>query len=275
MIAPGPRHCEIIRPSPWASAHDDAVRSLESRSERSDDENNSRCLSFGAALAVSSGTGRAGTDAAVFCKPCLFYGGDFDVNNLPNALQNEDAITGNGVVYVPFAVPPNQTWIVTGLFSNDMLTRPNLSPPQIQWSISTGISQGNPGTIVASGTTKASLTPTGRSWNGMDEYTALGLLSASELVSLTPGHYWMTAVPVCTLNAAPKFACSGAFYYLSDVEDVPAPHAKGFESTDESYWSVGGFVETGGPDGLCSEQGGGGGCDKFSAGLLGTATSDN
>jgi hypothetical protein len=214
-----------------------------------------------------------------YCKPCLFYGGDFDSNTLPNALQNQDAVSGISAIYVPFAVPPNQTWTVTGLFSNNMLTRANLAPPQIEWSISQGISQGNPGTVIASGTTKASLTPTGRSWNGMNEYTALGLLNADEVVALNPGHYWMTAVPVCTFNGAPKFLCSGAFYYMSDVEGVPAPHAVGFESTDESYWNVPGsvsynFVETGGPNGICSQSGGGGGCDKFSAGLLGRAQID-
>jgi hypothetical protein len=211
-----------------------------------------------------------------YCKPCLFYGGDFDVNNLPVALQNQDAISlGYGAVYVPFAVPPNQTWTVAGLFSNNMETVADIAPPQIEWSISTGISQGNPGTVIASGTTKASLAPTGRSWNGMNEYTALGFLDANDVVTLTPGHYWMTAVPVCTYDAPPKFPCTGARYYMSDVEDVPAPHAVGFESTDESYWNLPGtyyFLETGGPDGLCGQ---GGGCDKFSAGLIGTATLNN
>ncbi len=224
-------------------------------------------------------TGKASAGAPPpYCEPCLFYGGDFDVNGpTPNALANQDAIeNGQATVYVPFAVPPNQTWTVTGLFSNNMLTRANLAPPQIEWSISTGISQGNAGTVIASGVAKASLTATGRSWNGMSEYTALGLLNADELVTLTPGHYWMTAVPVCTYNEAPKFLCGGALYYMSDVEDVPPQQAKGFESTDESYFYVPGvapyyFVETGGPSGLCSQEGGGGGCDKFSAGLIGRA----
>lgn len=206
-----------------------------------------------------------------YCNPCLFYGGDFDVNNLPVALQNQDAISlGYGAVYVPFAVPPNQTWTIAGLFSNNMLTVPNLAPPRIEWSISTGVSQGSAGNVIASGVAKATLTATGRSWNGMNEYTALGLLNANEVVTLSPGHYWMTAVPVCTFNGAPKFPCTGARYFLSDVEDVPAPHAKGFESTDESYWNLPGtynFVETGGPNGICAQ--GGGGCDKFSAGLIG------
>jgi hypothetical protein len=128
-----------------------------------------------------------------------------------------------------------------------------LDPPQIEWSISTGISQGNPGTVIASGTAKSTLTPTGRSWSGLNEYTALGLLNGDELVTLAPGHYWM-----------------------ADVEEVPAPHAKGFESTDESYFEAPSdgwnYAETGGPSGVCGQ---GGGCDKFSAGLLGTATLDN
>jgi hypothetical protein len=210
-----------------------------------------------------------------YCNPCLFYGGDFDANGpSPNALNNEDIITLQATVYVPFAIPPNQTWTVTGLFSNNMLRVPALAPPEIQWSISQGISQGNAGTVIASGTAKATLTPTGRSWNGMNEYTALGRLNSDELITLTPGHYWMTAVPVCTDDSPPKFQCSGAQFFLSDVEDVPPPQAKGFESTDESYLYVPGsyyFVETGGSSGLCGQEGGGGGCDKFSAGLLGTA----
>jgi hypothetical protein len=215
----------------------------------------------------------AGTPPS-YCKPCLFYGGDFDINGpSPNALPNELTYYGAvSTVYVPFAVPPNQTWTVAGLFSNNMLAVAVLDPPQIQWSISTGISQDNPGTVIASGTAQATLTPTGRSWGGMNEYTALGRLNADELVTLTPGHYWMAVIPVCTVQSV-RSLCSGASYYLSDVEDVPAPHAVGFESLDESYlWGAGQyFSETGGPDGFCSEQGAGGGCDKFSAGLIGKA----
>jgi hypothetical protein len=215
-----------------------------------------------------------------YCKPCLFYGGDFDPNGpSPNSVLNQDTVTDSSTTYVPFAVPPNQTWTVTGLFSNNLLTVPALAPPEIEWSISQGIGEGAAGTVVASGTAKATLAPTGRSWDGMNEYTVLGRLNATQLVTLTPGHYWMTAVPTCTYNSPPKFQCEGAQFRISDVEDVPAPNAKGFESTDESYWYAPWagdvFSETGGPNGICDQENGGGGCDKFSAGLLGTATPDN
>lgn len=221
----------------------------------------------------------AGTVAAPppYCKPCLFYGGDFDPSGpSPNALQNQDAQTGYAALYVAFGVPPNQTWTVAGFFSNNFAfaSVAKLGPPEIEWSISTGVSQGNAGTVIASGTTKASLTPTGRSWNNMNEYTVLGRLSANQVFTLTSGHYWMTAVPVCNFAGV----CGGQHYFLSDVEDALPPHTKGFESTDVHYfnWPSGGydFVETGGPNGFCNQQGGGGGCDKFSVGLLGTVQSN-
>ena len=212
-----------------------------------------------------------------YCKPCLFYGGDFDPSGpTPNSLRNQDALTGYAAISVGFGVPPNQTWTVDGFFSNNLAQAsvPELGPPEIEWSISTGVSEGNGGTVIASGITKASLTPTGRSWDNMNEYTVLGRLSADQIFTLTPGHYWMTAVPVCNFIGV----CGGQYFYLTDVEDVPSPHAKGFESTDVHYWNVPptyNFVQLGGPTGACSQPGWGGGCDKFSAGLLGTATLDN
>jgi hypothetical protein len=210
-----------------------------------------------------------------YCKPCLFYGGDFDPNGpTPNSLRNQDALTGSSAVYVGFAVPANQTWTVAGVFSNNLAQASiaEIAPPQIEWSISSDVSQGNAGTVIASGTSKATLTPTGRSWNNTNEYTVLGRLNSDQTFTLSPGHYWMTAVPVCSFFGV----CEGQYYFLTDVEDDPPPHAKGFESTDVHYFYAPAdsdlYVETGGPNGICSQPGGGGGgCDKFSAGLLGTA----
>src|SRR5579859_8019216 len=163
-----------------------------------------------------------------YCKPCLFYGGDFDPNGpTPNSLRNQDALTGYAAVYVAFGVPPNQTWTVGGFFSNNLAQASvaELGPPEIEWSISTGVSQGNAGTVIASGTAKASLTPTGRSWNNMNEYTVLGRLSANQIFTLTSGHYWITALPVCTYSGPSH--CQGQYYFLTDV-GCPAAPCQGF-----------------------------------------------
>ncbi len=220
----------------------------------------------------SQNDGSAQTDAPPYCRPCLFYGGDFDSSNpLANALQNGFVYNGSpAATYVPFYVPPGQTWTIIGLFSNNMSNSTFLDPPKIKWSISSGISAGNPGTVVGQGVIRASYTATGRSWNGMTEYTSLGHLTSETTVTISqPGVYWMTAIPICT-----DTSCGFASFYLSDVEDVPAPNHKGIQPNDDSFYlwpsSDYFFVPTWGATGACGDNNGGG-CDKFSAGLLGYA----
>jgi hypothetical protein len=220
-------------------------------------------------LAVLSTSAFSQNTPPAYCHPCLFYGGDLDPSN-PNsgALLDEDtSAPEQATTYVAFCVPPGEIWTVTGLFSNILSTIPYIIPAQIEWSISTGMSAGNPGTLLASGTAHASWTPTGRSWNGYTEYTALGKLTPETAVTLTAGVYWMTAVPVCTQFGNGR--CFSATYQLSDVEDVPAPNRKGIQPIDDSFFNAPpqfNYSPAWGPTGPCN-----GGCDKFSAGLLGHA----
>lgn len=225
------------------------------------------------ALSQSRGTSQAATPPP-YCKPCLFYGGDFDASNpAANALGNQIHHSGTpAATFVPFFVPAGQTWTITGLFSNNLSNSSFLDPAQIQWSISTGLSAGNSGVTIAQGTIRATWTPTGRSFDGLTEYTALGHLTPSTAVTITQsGVYWMTAIPVCT-----DPSCGSANFYLTDVEDVPAPNHKGVQPNDDSFylWPNGQyfFAPTAYPNGVCNGVGGNGtGCDKFSAGLLGYA----
>ncbi len=203
-----------------------------------------------------------------YCHPCLFYGGDLDPSN-PNsgALLDEDTSEQQATTYVPFYVPNGQVWTVTGLFSNVLSNSEYIIPEQIEWSISTGMSAGDSGTLLASGTAHASWTLTGRSLYGMPEYTALGKLTPETAVTLTTGVYWMTAVPVCTQFG--NGHCIAATYLLSDVEDVPAPNHKGIQPNDDSFFNAPpqySYSPAWGPSGAC-----GAGCDRFSAGLLGHA----
>ncbi len=112
-----------------------------------------------------------------YCRPCLFYGGDFDASNpAANSLQNGILYRGSpAAVYVPFFIPSGQVWTVTGFFSNNLSSSSFLDPPEIKWSISTGVSAGNPGTLIGQGRIPATYTPTGRSFNGFTEYTLLAV----------------------------------------------------------------------------------------------------
>jgi len=226
---------------------------------------------------TTPGPGQCGNPA----HHCLFYGGD--INESPvappfilNGLANETTLFAPGIpygaaVWVPFTVPAGETWIVSGLFTNNQSSYGVLDqgtePLSVAaWSINEGVFAGNAGTVVASGTSLATSTPTGRGVFDLQEYTVqvTGLS-----VTLTAGTYWMSVVPVCS-NAADPF-CDGVFF-LSDVEYINTKPTNAFgppEPVDASFFDAPYFTEsfepTNGPVGACA----GDGCDAFSAGVLG------
>ena len=125
----------------------------------------------------------------------LFYAGDFDPNNgNANALANEnDAIvsgTPTGASTYENFIVTGQSWDVHALFSNDLI---DFTPTSAYWEIRQGVSEGNGGTLIASGTTNSPVfTPTGRSGFGYTEDTVE--VTGLDLV-LPPGTYWMTVTP--------------------------------------------------------------------------------
>ena len=70
-----------------------------------------------------------------------------------------------------------------------------VDPAQAYWEIREGVSQGNNGTLVASGTSAALYSPTGRSLVGFFEFTTL---VKGINVPLQAGTYWLSVVPECT-----------------------------------------------------------------------------
>jgi hypothetical protein len=126
----------------------------------------------------------------------LFYGGDFEPGSPGNGVLANEHNTSVSLanVYQNFIVPAGQIWNVTSLFSNDLLTA-GTTIASADWSISTGVSSGNPGTLFAGGNSPVTITPTGRTAFGDVEYTfeVMGLS-----VLLSPGTYWLDVTPVGT-----------------------------------------------------------------------------
>src|SRR6202142_4115548 len=146
---------------------------------------------------------------------CLFYGGDFLDDPLyppalANGLANENTLLVTGTPYgaatwVPFTVPAGEKWEVTGLFTNNLATygvldQGTLPTSVAYWSINEGVFAGSGGTVVDSGTSPATSTPTGRAAFSLTEFT----VQVTRLsVTLTAGSYWMAVVPICTNTANP------------------------------------------------------------------------
>jgi hypothetical protein len=119
----------------------------------------------------------------------LWYNGDF---NGVNGLANErNTIVSQAAVYDDFIVPAGETWPVAGVFSVNL---ENTIVTAADWEIRSGVSEGNAGTLVASGTTDSpTVYVTGRCGFGFCEY----VVEVTSLnVTLAPGHYWLNVTPV-------------------------------------------------------------------------------
>lgn len=128
---------------------------------------------------------------AAYADQLYFYGGDSSGNN---AISNENDAFDSGTpygtaVYQNFYALSNIT--VSGLFTNNLSS---ITPVDGYWELRSGVSAGNGGTLIASGTGPVTNTPTGRSGFGYLEYT--NLVSGLS-VSLAPGQYWLAVVPEC------------------------------------------------------------------------------
>jgi hypothetical protein len=137
-----------------------------------------------------------------YCKPCLFYAGDFDSNAIDaNGLANEfDIIVSTGAaVYVPFIVPKGKTWTVTGLFTGNLFLpfNPVIDPKVIPYEVRKGIPKngGNGGTLVCHGRKRGAIT---LSVEQGEEYVYATIVRNIIGCRLPAGKYWMSVVPDCT-----------------------------------------------------------------------------
>lgn len=210
---------------------------------------------------------------AVCCAPrahaaTLWYNGDLDNRD---AISNQTATSASGVdgaIYEDFIVPAGQKWTITSAWSNNV-EDPFFASPSVKsatWSIRSGVSAGNGGTVVASGTTTAANTSeTADGTSAVDApfsanqvtITAKGLS-----VVLNPGTYWLSVVPVTTglddsffsvsttsgLNAVGTPPGNDGNSYFTSVADgdsfIPTTTLEGPGTWDYSLGVAGTFVVT-------------------------------
>ena len=126
--------------------------------------------------------------------PCIYYGGDIDPND-----PQEDGFSNENTLFIPESWTYNEVNVpvqlkISAAFTNNLQTFAIIDPQTANWDFRIGVSEGNGGTDVASGTTPAELTSTGRSAFGFEEYELLTRTS----VSLPSGNVWFDVQPNCT-----------------------------------------------------------------------------
>jgi hypothetical protein len=129
------------------------------------------------------------------CHPCLFYGGDINTSDLNAAGMSDEntlLILGGSSTYAAVNIPVTST--VYGILFN-IQADAAFDPLTATYDIRTGVSEGNGGTSIASGSGAAVVQATGRNFLGLNEYTVS--VSWSPAVTLTPGEYWFNTTPQC------------------------------------------------------------------------------
>jgi hypothetical protein len=173
-------------------------------------------------LGVMAGPAAAGT---------LWYNGDFDGSGLSVSNHHEYQNYGGNIyfqsdshVYDDFVVPAGG-WRVNAVWSNNRFTS-GVVVTGATWEIRSGLSVGNGGTVVASGSGTPTLTNTGR---GTGSYTEYQVLISGLNFHLKPGRYWLRVTP--TINVGDAYSYNSATSGLNAVGQPPG-------NNDNSYWNL-------------------------------------
>jgi hypothetical protein len=123
----------------------------------------------------------------LFASNLYWYNGSPD---LQDSLANEvSGGFGNWLIYSEFNVGPGGT-AITGVFSNDTFSgSPDVG--DAYWEIRSGVSNGNGGTLLASGTGAPTVTDTGDAYDGEIYTVEVDGLN----VDLSQGTYWLAVAP--------------------------------------------------------------------------------
>jgi len=150
-----------------------------------------------------------------FASTLDWYTGD-PLHTTTVGLVNGVFTGGQANVYDAFIVGAGG-WTVTGVFSDDELLATTLVT-LANWQIRSGVSSGNGGTLVASGTSAATQTQLFTIGTEAGDMIEVDNLS----VSLAPGEYWLSVAPVTTGTGD-----VGSILPTADVNAVGQPSENG------------------------------------------------
>jgi hypothetical protein len=149
------------------------------------------------------------------CDPCVFYGGDINTSDLNAAgMSSENTLLiGGTATYGNYNVPSGNSTTVTGIIFNFQADS-NFDPLTASYDVRTGVTEGNGGTSIASGTVSTTVAATGRNFLGLNEYTVAVQLTTPLL--LGGGSYWFSITPNCT-NGGQDGSCNNGRFFVSNT----------------------------------------------------------
>lgn len=148
------------------------------------------------------------------CSPCIFYGGDLNPNDFNAAGMSDEntlLITGGSATYGAVTFPSHAS--VIGIVFN-VQASDAFDPQVASYDIREGVTDGDGGFSVQSGTAKIQIQQTGRNFLGLFEYA---IAVHFPTVTLEPGvEYWFNVEPQC-LNGAQDGSCYLGRFFVSNT----------------------------------------------------------
>ena len=129
----------------------------------------------------------------------LWYNGDLPAQGGATVNEQADSPVGANNTFDDFVVNDPAGWTIDTVWSNDQMSITGVN--QATWSIRSGVSVGNGGTLVAGGTAAATQTPTGRT-GGATGFAEYAIEVTGLNVHLAPGTYWLSVSPVVGADPA-------------------------------------------------------------------------
>lgn len=153
-------------------------------------------MAMATAWLVMAGTAAAGTT--------LWYTGDFDGSGNSHSNQSQYESYGGGSYFQSNAktyddfIVSDGGWSIDSVWSNNRFTS-GVTVNGATYEIRSGVSAGNGGTVVASGSGILELTDTGR---GTGNYTEYQVLISGLDIQLDSGTYWLNVTPSTNMGDA-------------------------------------------------------------------------
>jgi hypothetical protein len=165
--------------------------------------------------------------------PCIYYGGDINAS-----YPEEDGFSNENTLFIPqtytYTEVRSPGITVSAAFSNNLSTYGILDPQTASLAVRSGVSEGNGGSLLCSGDSRATITDTHRNALGFEEYEVL----TATPCTVPAGNIWGAAVPDCT-NANDN-NCAGSFW----ESDTNGPNAINGQLTVTSNTGVGPVLDS-------------------------------
>jgi hypothetical protein len=153
------------------------------------------------------------------CNPCLFYSGDLNpADGQAAGYSDENTLLVSGSsTYAAVNIPKGITGSLTGILFN-VQADANFDPQNATYDIRQGVSEGDGGTEVATGTGNITVAATGRVFLGVTEFSVLVTVPT---VTLTGGEeYWFNVTPQCTAGDVDGSCYVGRIFFSNTTEQA-------------------------------------------------------